>query len=218
MKFSAISRTGAALALGVLAAACGGGDKANTDTTAATAGGDTTTLATTPAPAAGGATMTDPNIVAMVSASNAAEIAAGETAQRKATNAQVKSFAADMVREHRAMQKMADSLTQANTQLVAQARPAADSAQNAMRASSDSLTNAPRGAAFDRMYMAQQVASHQKTLQDLNNFQTMAQDQSLRTLVQGAIPKVQQHLDRARQIQTSLGGAGGAAGDTTKRP
>ena len=43
----------------------------------------------------------------------------------------------------------------------------------------------------------------------------MAQDQNLRTLIQNAIPKVQQHLDRARQIQSSLGGA--AAGDTTKR-
>jgi predicted outer membrane protein len=55
------------------------------------------------------------------------------------------------------------------------------------------------------MYMAQQVAAHQKTLQDLNNFQTVAQDQNLRTMIQGAIPKVQQHLDRARQIHSSLG-------------
>jgi putative membrane protein len=149
--------------------------------------------------------MTDPNIVAMVSMSNAAEIQAGEAAQRKATNAQVKAFAADMVREHRAMQKMADSLAQANTQLAPQPAAAADSAQNAMKAASDSLTAAPRGAEFDRMYMAQQVAAHQKTLQDLNNFQTMAQDQNLRTMIQGAIPKVQQHLDRARQIHSSLG-------------
>ena len=214
MKLSPFSRTAAALALGTLAA-CGGGDNANTDTAAVAAGADTSALATTPAPAPAAPTMTDPNIVSMIGMSNAAEIQTSEVAQRKATNAQVRSYAADMVREHRAMQKMADSLSQANTQLAAQAPPMADSAQNAMRAVSDSLTNAPRGAAFDQMYMAQQVAMHQKTLQDLNNFQTMAQDQTLRTMVQGAIPKVQQHLDRARQIHSSLGGA---AGDTTKRP
>jgi len=211
------------LALGVLAAtaaACRGGDKANTDTTALAT--DSSATATTPAPAPAtpaAPAMTDPNIVAAIGTSNAAEIAAGEAAQRKATNAQVKAFAGDMVKDHRAMQKMSDSLTKANAQLAAQPAPAADSAQQATKAASDSLNAAPKGAQLDQMYMAQQVAAHQKVLNDLNNFSTMAQDASLKTMIQGAIPKVQQHLDRARQIQSSLGTTGGgtaAAGDTSR--
>jgi len=203
MMFSATKRLGAALALGALAA-CGGGDTANTDSAAMT---DTTaTMAPAPAAPAGGA-MSDPQIVSMIGMANAAEIAAGEQASTKATSAQVKQFAQDMVTEHRAMQKMADSLTQANAALVAQPGPAADSAQAHTKAAADSLQAAPKGADFDRLYMTQQVAAHEKTLQDLNNFNGMAQDAGLKTLIQGAIPKVQAHLDRARQIHGSLGAA-----------
>ena len=47
----------------------------------------------------------------------------------------------------------------------------------------------------------------------------MAQDAALKTLIQGAIPKVQAHLDRARQIHTAVGGShAGHGGDTTKAP
>jgi putative membrane protein len=200
-----IRRVGVTLAA-LAAVACGGGGDANQDTGALAASGDTVAAAAVSTPA-GDPGLTDPNILAMIGAANAAEIAAGEAASQKATNADVKAFAQMMVTDHRAMQGQADSLATALSLTPAPPQPAGDSAQQATRAASDSLAAAARGAAFDQMYMDQQVAAHRKTLDDLNRFASLTQNAQLQHLIHGAIPKVQQHFDRATQIRSSLGGS-----------
>jgi putative membrane protein len=218
MYVTAMRRLGVALALGALATACSKKDNgAGSDTAVPQAAPANTTATSAPAAPATPSTpaMSDQNIVAVIGMANASEIAAGKTAQSKATNKDVKSFAGDMVKDHTAMQKSSDSLTKANASLKAQPPATVDSMKTADKAASDSLKAAKKGGAFDSLYIGQQVAAHQKVLDALNSFQNQAQDAGLKTLITGAIPKVQAHLQRAQQIQSSLGS--GAAGDTTKK-
>ena len=182
--------------------ACGGNNSQSED--AVSAGADSllrsSDLATDSTDAA---PMSDANIVAAIGLSNAAEISAGELASTKARNAEVKAFARQMVTEHRAMQKDADALATA-TSLAPLPPASADSMRRASAASLDSLKSMT-GADFDRAYMAAQVRDHQATLARLQRFQAAAQNAELKTMLAGAIPKVQAHLDKATQIHSQLG-------------
>jgi putative membrane protein len=158
--------------------------------------------------AAGGA-MGDPAIMGTMNTSNAAEITTSELALEKAANAEVKSYARDMISEHRTMQKEADMLSQ-KVQTPAQPAAKADQMQGMVTAAVDSM-KALSGAQFDQKYIAFQVQSHQMTLDNLRRFENQAQNAELKAMITKAIPAVQGHLERAQKIQTNLGGAAGAA-------
>jgi putative membrane protein len=182
-----------------LVAACGG-DAANdtmNDTMAPTVGAAGDTMA------AGAGAMNDTTIIGMMSGANGAEIAAGQAAAEKAQNADVRQFATTMVEEHQRMQGQVDSLV--STMNVSQA-PVPDSLAQHLEQARTQLTGQAAGAEFDRMYMEMQVADHQNTLNALRAAQSAAQNAQLRTIIDGAIPAVEQHLERARTIVANLGG------------
>ena len=198
-----------ALALGATVAlgACAKRDNAATDTAMATPTGMLDT-GTTVGAATGASTMgsmSDANIMSMMSMSNSNEIGTSKIAQQKGTSGDVKSFANDMVKGHTAMQGEADKLaTQINVTPEPPARVGDEMKRMAM-AMSDSLKAAAKGTAFDMQYINGKVQSHQMTLDNLQQFQGMTQNAQLRDLITKAIPTVQQHLDRAKQIQTAMG-------------
>ena len=213
---------GAALAV----TACG---KKDDDAAAGTAGdsavaGSATMTGDTAAGSMGSTTgagadlsnLTEPNIMSMIGMSNAGEIATSKAVQGKVKDANVKAYAADMIKEHTAMQGEADKLA---TKLNVTPQPPA--AADAMQKMVDSVTaalggtaatgttaaGATAGADVDRQYMAFQVQAHQQTLDNLQRFQTQAQNPELKALIEKAIPKVQAHLQRAQDIQGKLGSA-----------
>jgi putative membrane protein len=187
----------------VVLGACAKKDDAAVDSTTTTAAGSTTTD-TAAGSMANTNAMSDQNILASIAAANESEIAAGKVAQTKATNAEVKSFASTMVQDHTAMQKDGDQLaTRLNIKTEGSAE--ADQMKQEHKAALDSLNNTAKGASFDKMYIANQVAGHQAVLDHLQKAQGQAQSADIKTMIQQAIPKVQQHLDRARQIQSKLG-------------
>lgn len=212
--YSRTMRVGA-LALGatLVLGACAKRDNAATDTTAtttttatpATGMSDTGAMAGANANAsANTAAMNDANILSVISMANSNEIGAGKAAQEKATNGDVKSYANDMVKDHTAMQGEADKVAKA-AGITAEPPANADQMKAHASAEMDSLKAAAKGNAFDTAYINAQVNDHQMVLDHLKQFQTSAQNAQLKDLVTKAIPKVQQHLDRAKQIQTKLG-------------
>lgn len=209
MRLSALA-LGAAVMLG----ACAKRDNANVDTAAATAGAPAATTTSDTAMGAAGAggaattsmaNMSDANILSVISMSNANEIGTSKLAQQKATNGDVKSFASDMVKDHTAMQGDADRLAKQLNITPESPAGVGDEMKNTAAAMSDSLKAAAKGSAFDAQYINGQVSAHQMTLDHLQQFQASTQNAQLKDLVTKAIPKVQQHLDRAKQLQSSLG-------------
>lgn len=176
---------------------------ASASTTPATpATGDTGSVASdtgaarAPAPAPA---MSDGNIFAKLDATNTEEVEEGKLAQSKAKGADVKSFANMMVTDHSTMKKMGADL--AKKLNITPTPPPNDNSKAMMDAMMQAMQSAPN---FDSAYVAEQVTGHEKTLADLKSWLGMAQNDELKAMITGAIPKVQMHLEHAREVQGKM--------------
>lgn len=163
----------------------------------------------------------DADIRMLAALINVSEIAAATIAVRKATAADVRTYATDMIADHTAMQQSVDADTASVAGTTPAGRARADTLRRVSRRQSDSLTALAPGAAFDRAYIDQQLSAHSMALDSLQRWSARTRSPALRSALTAAIPKVQSHLDRARVIQASLGGMARASGrsprDSTAR-
>jgi putative membrane protein len=221
----------ASLALGW---ACGGdANKEGAATTGSTAGATTSAAAGDVNAGGGGVNPTE--AVAFMAAADSAEIKAAQIATKKATNTQVRQFAQEMIRDHgkaakddsELAKKMNVDLKTAGTQ-----GQMASNVQSMAQQTEQQLNTTPKGAAFDKAYIDSQVQAHQSVLDNLQRIagtaggttgttgtSTGAQPTTAATSAQAGtpatpqeaaqkmIPHVQQHLEKARQIQSKLGNA-----------
>jgi putative membrane protein len=147
---------------------------------------------------------TDADIVAYLVAADSGEVAAGKLASTKATNPSVKAFAKKMVSDH-------TNMLQSTTQLAKQASIAYATASNDdigdLRSDSkdalEDLTNKSAGNDWDEDYVDKQVDAHQKVIDHVNDFTQSAKDPQLASMLKQALPKLQSHLDAAKNLQNS---------------
>jgi putative membrane protein len=192
--------------LGTLGA-CEGADRnvARDQGAAATADTSDTSAAgaTSGAPAATPRSgLTDANIVALLDAANKADSAGGAVASKKATRADVKTFARLMMGEHHALRLQGQQLAkQLGVEPKAPERdPLAPYVASEMKA----LQSTPKGAEFDRTYIDNEVTIHQAVLDLANQARVTTQTPQLRELIEKAIPIIQRHLEQAQSIQKQL--------------
>ena len=131
---------------------------------------------------------------------NMAEIEMGKLAQSKSQNAEVKTYAQQMIDDHtKALQEV---------QTVAQAKGVTlptelDAKHKAMSAKLEKLT----GDAFDREYMkVGGLASHKEAHKLLQKNQKSAKDPEVKGLATKMMPTVEQHLKAAQQMPTAKSG------------
>ena len=138
----------------------------------------------------------DVNFALQASFANQAEIASGNIAAQRATNAGVQSFAQRMVTEHTAGQ--------------AQLQTAANNARLSTNADTSSFAAvrqqllALSGRAFDSTYIAMQVTGHQATLTQLQAEVNGGSSPSLKAYATQQIPVVTEHLRVADSLRTHL--------------
>jgi len=200
---SSIRRTStAALCAAALVAACSKSEKnadsarlADSAAMAAPAPAGSTTTSAAP-------TLTDPNIVALVDEANMADSSAGNVAATKGTNAEVRTFGRDMMRDHHALRKMGQDL--AKKLNVTPEMPANNNSEAADKAWVDSLNSMAKGTAWDKSYIDHEVAVHQQVLSTLHTAEGAAQNAELKSLITKAIPTIDAHLKKAQDIQSKL--------------
>jgi putative membrane protein len=180
---------------------------ARADSTAAAGGAVTTDSARgmvghTMAAPAGATALGDADIANVIHEVNAGEIAAGKIAQTKASNAEVKAYAREMVQAHTALDKQDVKISGQTAATNAAIR---DSVVNANKTVSSQLQSASSGAEFDKSYIDAQVQGHQNALSFLQAAQSQAQNADLKKMIDAAIPDVQKHLERARALQSKVG-------------
>jgi putative membrane protein len=185
-------------------AACGGnGDSAtgNIVTTDPTIGGTNDTMLSNDMTAEDANAMADNGMVVndtaatapmtaqafanTAAASDAYEIASSKLAGAKATDAGVKKFAAQMIKDH----------TASTAKLKAAAgtiKP--DPTLNAEQKANIAALEAASGADFDSTYKTQQLAAHGKTLVALKGYEASGDDAALKTFASSTAPVVQGHL------------------------
>ena len=94
--------------------------------------------------------------------------------------------------------------------------PANDTLPAMAQKLSDSLKATPKGAAFDKLYIDDEVAVHQYVQGLLQTALGAAQDTSLKALITKAQPLIQAHLTKAQDIQSKLNNPAAAAADAGK--
>jgi putative membrane protein len=146
---------------------------------------------------------TDANIVALLDEANQADSAAGAFALGKAKDAGVKAFAKLMMGDHHALR--VQGLALAKKLKITPEPPANDPVKAAGSSEMDALNSAGTGAAFDRTYIDQEVTIHKAVLDLADQAHGDTQNAELKSLIEKAKPTIQKHLDRAEELQKTLG-------------
>ena len=129
-----------------------------------------------------------------VAASDLYEIESARLAQSKANSAEIKEFAGHLQTDH---QKSSAELKAAATQVKLTVTPALDPEKQAML---DQL-KAASGAEFDRLFLEQQKAAHQKALALLQSFADGGEAEPLKAFAKKASGVVQGHIEHLNGIR-----------------
>jgi putative membrane protein len=152
-----------------------------------------------------GGTPTDPQIAAIVVTANQVDIDAGRLAERKAHAADVKAFAKRMVTDHTGVNQAAVSLAQ-KLHLTPESNATSESLKQGGEQNLAALRNLS-GQAFDKAYIDHEVAYHQSVLDAMDKTLIPdAQNPQLKALLVKVRPAFEDHLEHAKQIQTTLAG------------
>jgi putative membrane protein len=180
---------GAALSA-LLVAACSK-PAATTDTTAPAA------VAPVAAPAP--APMTAADFVNKADSSDMFEVNEAKMAEKKASSADVKSFAALMIKDH--TQNIADlkaAIAKSGQPLTLPTALPAD-----MQTKVDDLGKTT-GADFDKAYIAQQIDAHTTALGVMQGYAMAGDVPALKDYADATAKAVQSHLDMANKIQAGM--------------
>jgi putative membrane protein len=146
----------------------------------------------------------DAQIAAIVVTANQVDIDAGKLAKSKATNAEVKAFANQMITDHTGVNKQATELV---TKLGV--KPEDNSVSQSLKTGGEKNIadlKGLKGAAFDRAYIEHEVAYHQQVLDAMDKTLIPdAKNAELKALLVKVRPAFEAHLAHAKQVQSSLG-------------
>lgn len=133
------------------------------------------------------------------SAKGVAEVEAGKLAQEKGTAADVKTFAAMMIKDH----------TEANTKLkgIADTKKLEVSDNAMLMDKAKSMILELRSAkSFDQAYANNQVVAHEQTIKLFEKESTDGKDPELKAFATQMLPKLREHLVHAKELAKAHGG------------
>lgn len=160
-------------------------------------------------------------------ASNQREIRLSRLAQEQASSPAVREFAQRLVRDHTQADQRVMSFAQRKNMRLGEPRAINDmdrKLMDAQRATGDAMQGL-QGRAFDHLYMADMLASHDFSLFRLQAAPQQFRDPEIGRLAQELQTTVGQHRDQAYRIlgqisptQAGVGGAGVGGAGTQQQP
>lgn len=139
----------------------------------------------------------DADFVVEAAANGMAELEAARLAADKATNTQVKEFAAMLVKDHEGVN--ASLKTLASGKGITLPTTVKDSEQRDL-----SDLREKSGADFDKEFMDMMVDLHQEDVNRLEKMADNAEDAQIRNFAASNLPKMKQHLEKAKSIKDNL--------------
>jgi putative membrane protein len=195
-----------ALAAGGMLMACTARETPATDTTSA-AGAVATSNDSAARASSAAATnngWTDGHIVGYTTAANAGEIAEGKLAQTKATNAQVKAFAKQLVTDHQAMLDEGKKFAQSNNVMPDTTNSDVTDLMHESQEGLKDLQGKKAGKDWDKEFLEHEVEGHKKVLDKLQQAAQSTTNQQLKDMLTKASGKVQEHLTKAQDLENTL--------------
>lgn len=127
------------------------------------------------------------------------EITLSQTAVSKSANEEVKSYAQKMIDDHTmAGEELKTLAASKNVSLPMEA----DAKHMAMKTKLEAMS----GDKFDMEYLKAMVKDHEKTVALLQKESTGGKDEEAKAFAAKMLPTVQEHLDMARTMMTSMSG------------
>lgn len=145
----------------------------------------------------------DASILGYAWAANNGEIKEAELAEKRATNPAVKAFARQMITDHRAMLDEGKAMA---SKLGVKADTANGDAHDLINSTNDEikdLTNKKMGKDWDDDYIGKQVDDHKNVLDKLQDASKNTNNAELRSMLEKAVGKVQEHLTKAQDIKAN---------------
>jgi putative membrane protein len=154
-----------------------------------------------PAMAADGPT--DPQIAHIAYTAGAIDIAAGKQALARSHNKEVRSFAQEMVRDHQAVNDKALALVK-KLHVTPQDNPTSDALSKQAKATLDKLSHLS-GSAYDRAYVANEVAYHNTVNGALEKTLIPSADNAeLKSLLETGLTLFREHEAHAEHVAKDL--------------
>jgi putative membrane protein len=150
-----------------------------------------------------GAKPTDPQIAHIAYTAGVIDITAAKQALKKSSNKEVKSFAEDMVRDHEAVNKQALALVK-KLKVTPEDN---DTSKTLSKNAADKLAELAKlnGAAFDKAYVANEVAYHKAVDSALETtLIPSASNAELKSLLQTGLKIFEGHEQHAEHVAASL--------------
>jgi putative membrane protein len=196
-----------ALALPLGLCACGAsGDGADRDSATRTGAlADTAALSATAGFVETSAAFTDAGILAMLDEANQSDSSAAALAIEKATDAEVKAFAAAMMQDHHALRVKGEQVEK-QLSLTPQL-PAADPLAPALDDETIALRAAGEGPGFDRAYVGKEAITHQAIMDFAERARRSTPNPQIRAYIDEITPVLRRHLARALALKNKLGPA-----------
>lgn len=148
----------------------------------------------------------DPTIVAIFDAANSWDIETGNLASKQGAAKSVKDFGAMLARDHNTVRTQGRELA---ARLNVTPTPPANFAMAKDHAAAMSKLRALHGGAFDRAFLAHEVAYHQAVLDAVNTTLMPAlKNADVRALVSKVAPAFEAHRAAAQKLLDELGSTG----------
>jgi putative membrane protein len=157
-----------------------------------------TRTADTPQSAQAGATGADATFVKKAAEGGMAEVALAKLAQEKASNADVKSFASKLEKDH---SQANDDLKQVASKksITLPAEPAKNH-----KTLHDKLAKLS-GAEFDKAYVAAMLEDHQKDVREFSRVASGNGDADVKAFASKTLPTLKDHLQHVQDLSKTIG-------------
>jgi len=140
-------------------------------------------------------------ILSVIATANQAEIQGAKDAQTKASNPQVKRFAAKLAHDHQKNEQEAQALAKRLGVDLAGGAAAASESQSAAMGELASKT----GADFDRAYVEHEIQDHQQNIDKIEHqMLPAAKDPQVKAFLQKTDREMKNHLQVAKQLEQQL--------------
>lgn len=146
----------------------------------------------------------DAELTGFVNEFNDAEVEIGQLAASKATDAQVKAFASQIVRDHRALKADINRTVQQLNITPTVPEDDEDLAEDHQAAMQDLRAKA-KGAEFDEAFVEHEIRMHRKVLDEVKDAIGRSQSADMRTLLEQARDGLQAHLTKAEELEKKFG-------------
>jgi putative membrane protein len=146
----------------------------------------------------------DPQIAGIVVTANQIDIDAGKLAKSRSKNKEIQAFADLMIADHTSVNKQAVALA---TKLKVKPEDS-DTSKSLKDGAKKNTANLQKlsGAAFDKAYIAHEVAYHQAVLDAVDKVLIpSAQNAELKALLVKVRPAFVAHMEHAKMVQGKLG-------------